>query len=62
MIGNKLEMIYLMNVALYLPTIEDIMTFETINKKATTAIRSLKVNPWFDKLEDVVKFYDFVFL
>ena len=30
---SKLEMIYLMNVALYLPTIQDIMTFETINTK-----------------------------
>ena len=53
---TKLEMVYLMNVALHLPTMEDVKTFEQINKKATTAIHSLKVNPWMDSLEDIVIF------
>ena len=53
---TKLELIYLMNVALYLPTIEDIKTFETINKKSSTVLHSLKVNPWMNSSYDINKF------
>ena len=37
--------------------IKDVKTFETINKKATMAIHSLKVNPWFKDREDIFTFY-----
>ena len=53
---TRLEMVYLMNVALHLPTMKDVMTFEQINSKAGDAIESLKVNPWMKSLEDIVTF------
>ena len=53
---TKLEMIYLMNVALHLTTIQDIQTFEQINKKASTVLHSLKINPWLIDNEDITKF------
>ena len=43
---TKLEYIYLMNVALHLESIEDVMNFESINKKSQDVLLSLKVNPW----------------
>ena len=43
---TKLELVYLMNVALHLESIEDVMNFESINKKSREALLSLHVNPW----------------
>ena len=51
---TKLEMIYLMNVALHLPTLEDVKTFEQINKKSSQAINSLKE---LNINMDLIKYY-----
>ncbi|ELP90232.1 hypothetical protein EIN_107310 [Entamoeba invadens IP1] len=56
---SNMEMVYLMQVSLYLPTLKDIMTFITINKKCQVAVTSLKVNPWFSKSDDIEKFCTF---
>ena len=49
-VKHKLEMIYLMNIALYLDNKFDVTNFLQINKKCTNAISSLKINPYnFDK-------------
>ena len=53
---TKLEMIFQMNIILHLPTIQDVKTFEQINKKASKAISPLKVNPWMKSLKDIVSF------
>ena len=53
---TKLEYLYLMNVALYLPTMKDVETFEQVNKKTRDAVTSLKVNPRFNDGNDIIKF------
>ncbi|ELP91710.1 hypothetical protein EIN_519070 [Entamoeba invadens IP1] len=58
---SNMEMIYLMQVSLYLPSLKDIMTFITINKKCQDAVTSLKVNPWFSKSNDIETFCAFFF-
>ncbi|ELP83591.1 hypothetical protein EIN_078260 [Entamoeba invadens IP1] len=55
---SRLEMIYLMQVSLYLPTLSDVYTFIQVNHCANSAVTSLKVNPWFALTQDIEKFYD----
>ncbi|ELP90231.1 hypothetical protein EIN_107300 [Entamoeba invadens IP1] len=56
---SRLEMIYLMQVSLYLPTFSDVITFIQVNHSTNSAVTSLKVNPWLTSTLDVEKFYDF---
>ena len=42
---TKLEMNYLMNVALYFETKKDIQSFLLVSKKAKSSIMTLKTNP-----------------
>ncbi|ELP92564.1 hypothetical protein EIN_073070, partial [Entamoeba invadens IP1] len=56
---SNMEMIYMMQVSLYLPTLKDILTFISINKKCQDAVTSLKVNPWFSKSGDIENFCAF---
>lgn len=44
-VGRKLEMIYLMNVALYLESTKDIRNFASMSKKAQEACIALHINP-----------------
>ncbi|ELP89727.1 hypothetical protein EIN_391980 [Entamoeba invadens IP1] len=55
---SRLEMIYLMQVSLYLPTLSDVFTFIQVNHCANSAVTSLKVNPWFTLTQDIERFYD----
>ncbi|ELP91260.1 hypothetical protein EIN_152270, partial [Entamoeba invadens IP1] len=53
---SRLEMVYLMQISLYLPTMKDVLTFIQISHNAQMAISSLKVNPWFTTKEDIEEF------
>ncbi|ELP86203.1 hypothetical protein EIN_515830, partial [Entamoeba invadens IP1] len=55
---SRLEMIYLMQVSLYLPTLYDVFTFIQVNHCAKSAVSFLKVNPWFTLTQDIERFYD----
>ena len=45
---TQLEMVYLMNVALYLPNIQTIKQFIQVNHKCKTSIKSLRISKWYN--------------
>ena len=47
---KKLELSFLMNVALYLESAQDVKNFIQVNKKALETIKGLKVNPFFSDI------------
>ena len=47
---KKLELSFLMNVALYLESAQDVKNFIQVNKKALEIIKRLKVNPFFSDI------------
>ncbi|ELP88631.1 hypothetical protein EIN_435670, partial [Entamoeba invadens IP1] len=53
---QHLEMFYLAQVSLYLPTMKDVANFVQVNHKTYQSISCLKVNPWFTTKEDIEKF------
>ena len=53
---TQLEEIYLMNVALYIPSYVKLVHFMQINKKCTRTIHRLKRTPYFDEQVSYVSF------
>ena len=47
---KKLELSFLMNVALYLESAQYVKNFIQVNKKALETIKGLKVNPFFSDI------------
>ncbi|ELP91701.1 hypothetical protein EIN_413790 [Entamoeba invadens IP1] len=45
---SKLEIVYMMNVALYINTVESLKTFMEINKKCSSCLSGLYINPFID--------------
>ncbi|ELP86200.1 hypothetical protein EIN_329870, partial [Entamoeba invadens IP1] len=54
----RFEMVYLMQISLYLPTMSDVLNFMQMSHSALIAISSLKVNPHFSTNTDIEKFWD----
>ncbi|ELP84628.1 hypothetical protein EIN_172730 [Entamoeba invadens IP1] len=51
---THLEMVYLMNIGLFIPHTNDIFVFINVSKKCQTAIRSLLISPWYNQKLDVL--------
>ncbi|ELP83801.1 hypothetical protein EIN_240580 [Entamoeba invadens IP1] len=45
---SKLEIVYMMNVALYINTVESLKTFIKVNKKCSSCLNGLYINPFID--------------